>query len=460
MAKSTQNSNLKFGATTDPTLTLTNGQQGQGASKRAISAGNYVSLYDIVNKPDNRDTLVKTFGAQGITGFLQMVGAVKANGAADKVQYWEETRLHPTQSVSCPAIGAGDTTCTMVAASTDDIVVRLNDIVLVDGTDRAMVTNISGTNITLSALTTFTQFDGTSSYELPIVGNLYAEGTDQPTEFIESGITLRQNPYMIIKEAYTVSGSQATNIGWIDMGGGEYCWYMKNEADTRQRFMDKREMMMLLGTRITNTGNISNIEGSEGYFSAIEDRGLVQSGTVDNLADLDEIVKVFDKEGGASEYALYVDRAQDLKFDDLVANVGGTPTNGAAKFGSFSNDMDKAIALGFRSFNRGGYTFHKQSFKLLNDPTLLAINDASSFHGVAVPMAQVADPKTGIKSPALEMNYKNVGGYSREMEHWMVGSVLGAANATKDNVEFHYRSECNLITRAANQHLIIKGVAS
>ena len=74
---------------------------------------------------------------------------------------------------------------------------------------------------------------------------------------------------------------------------------MKNEADTRQRFMDKREMMMLLFTRITNTCNISNIEGSEGYFSAIEDRGLVQSGTVDNLADLDEIVKVFDKEGGA-----------------------------------------------------------------------------------------------------------------------------------------------------------------
>ena len=72
-------------------------------------------------------------------------------------------------------------------------------------------------------------------------------------------------------------------------------------------------------------------------------------------------------------------------------------------------------------------------------------------------MAQVADPKTGVKSPALEMNYKNVGGYSREMEHWMVGSVLGAANATKDNVEFHYRSECNLITRAANQHVLLTG---
>ena len=70
-------------------------------------------------------------------------------------------------------------------------------------------------------------------------------------------------------------------------------------------------------------------------------------------------------------------------------------------------------------------------------------------------MAQVADAKTGEKAPALEMNYKAANGYSREMEHWMIGSVLGASNATKDN-EVHYRSEANLITRAANRHLLIK----
>jgi hypothetical protein len=111
------------------------------------------------------------------------------------------------------------------------------------------------------------------------------------------------------------------------------------------------------------------------------------------------------------------------------------------------------LNLGFRSFARGGYTFHKHDWKLLNDPTLLA---GSGFAGVAVPMAQVADAKTGDKAPSLEMNYKAANGYSREMEHWMIGSVLGASNATEDNVAFHYRSECNLITRAANRHMLIK----
>ena len=135
-----------------------------------------------------------------------------------------------------------------------------------------------------------------------------------------------------------------------------------------------------------------------------------------------------------------------------MASGTAATTIGAAAFGSFNNSSDTALTLGFRSFARGGYTFHKHDWKLLNDPTLLA---EGFYAGVAVPMAQVADAKTGDKAPALEMNFKAVNGYSREMEHWMVGSILGASNATKDNVEFHYRSEMNLITRAANRHLLI-----
>ena len=55
-----------------------------------ISLGAYINE---INKPDNRDALVKTYGEQGITGFLQLVGAVKSQAVADEVTYWEETRL-------------------------------------------------------------------------------------------------------------------------------------------------------------------------------------------------------------------------------------------------------------------------------------------------------------------------------------------------------------------------------
>jgi len=73
-----------------------------------------------------------------------------------------------------------------------------------------------------------------------------------------------------------------------------------------------------LGEKVTASG-ITDIDGSEGYFTAIEDRGLVQSGYISAITDVDEIVKAFDKQGAASEYALYVDRTQDLLIDDMLA---------------------------------------------------------------------------------------------------------------------------------------------
>ena len=431
---------------------------GNNFELQKLDAAKYISLYDLVNKPDNRDALIKTYGNQGITGFLQLVGATKAVATNDEVQYWEEERLHKKQAGTLTAITAADATCTLTASAASDVIVREQDVVLVSGSERGLVTGVSGAAITITALSS----DGFSaassgSVSMPIIGNLYKQGSDQPSSFIESGITKRVNPFMIMKEVYKVTGSQATNIGWINLGNGDYRWYLKSEGDTRQRFMDKREMMMLLGEKVSASG-ISDIDGSEGYFAAIEDRGIVQSGLINTISEVDDIVKVFDKEGAASEYALYVNRAQDLAIDDMLAAgqlASGTSatTVGAAAFGAFQNSPETALTLGFRSFARGGYTFHKHDWKLLNDPTLLADSD---FYGVAVPMSQVADAKTGEKAPALEMNYKAANGYSREMEHWMIGSVLGASNATEDNVAFHYRSECNLVTRAANRHMLIK----
>jgi hypothetical protein len=411
-----------------------------------VDLGNYINE---VNKEDNREALIKTYGKQGITGFLSMVGAVKAQAVADEVTYWEEARLHQLQ------VGTASAGLTVTAANAAAIVVRENDVVL-SGSDRFFVSDITGLVITLVAL------DGAAvlangAVSLSVIGNLYAQGSDQPNGGFEANVVKRTNPFMIMKEAYKVSGSQATNIGWINLGNGDYRWYMKGEADTRQRFMDKREMMLLLGEK---TSAVTGVSGSEGYFAAIEDRGIVASGTdadFASLADIDAIIVELDKQGGAAEYAMYVDRATDLAIDDMIAGGGAAlsaATSGVTgQFGAFNNDKDMAVELGFRTFGRGGYTFHKHDFKLLNDPTLLS---GADFAGVMIPMAKVADAKTGDKAPALEINYKATNGYSRELEHWMTGSILGASNATEDSVQFNYRSECNLITRAANRHVLLK----
>jgi len=452
------------------------------AAFRRLDPTKYVSLGDFinqVNKPDNRDMLVKTYGNQTITGFLQMTGAVKSNGTADEVQYWEETRLHPAQVVTFAASAAAaatSLTLNMASAATSATgstkaaaqkYLRVNDVVLIGGVDRFIITAVSSgefaqtstaaaTAVALSSAG-LTASAAAASATLPIVGNLFAQGSDQNQGYLESDVIKRTNPYMILKETYKVTGSQATNIGWINLGNGDYRWYIKSEQDTRKRFLDKREMMMLLGVTNTNSVAINGaIEGSEGYFSAIENRGMVNSGYLQTLTDIDDMVKEFDKQGSAPEYAMYINRQQDLYLDDLIARgIGATsniPTIGSQAFGTFTN-AENAVKLGFTSFKRGSYTFHKQSWKLLNEPTLLA---NSVYKGVAIPMATVVDPKTGDRSPALEMNYKASNGYSREMEHWMTGSILGVTNTNVDSLQFNYRSECNLVTRAANRHLLIK----
>jgi hypothetical protein len=455
-------------------------------SFRRLDPTKYTSLGDFideVNKPDNRDLLVKTYGNQGITGFLQMVGAVKSNGAADEVQYWEETRLHQLQVATLSATAAaGATSLTLNLASAAATAtgstkaaaqkyLRVNDVILVGGVDRFIITAVTSGEYsqtataaaTAVALTSggLTASAATAAANYPIVGNMFAQGTDQNTGYLESNVVKRTNPYQIIKEVYKVTGSQATNIGWVNLGNGDYRWFIKSENDTRQRFLDKREMMMLLGQQVTNTSatGLGSIAGSEGYFSAIADRGVVvNSGStttaaIASLDELDVLITALDKQGSMPEYAMYVNRLQDLAIDDMIANgVGANLTAGVTtQFGQFANAADM-VKLGFASFMRGSYTFHKHDWKLLNDPTLLG---ASNFQGVMIPLTNVADPRSGEKSPALELNYKATNGYNREMEHWMTGSILGVTNSNTDALQFNYRSEFALVTRAANQHVLL-----
>ena len=173
------------------------------------------------------------------------------------------------------------------------------------------------------------------------------------------------------------------------------------------------------------------------------------------MSDIDQIILELDKEGAPAEYAMYVNRATSLDLDDMLAQGIATQVTAGlpGQFGAFNNDSDMAVKLGFKSFTRGGYTFHKHDWKLLNDPTLGGV---SNIKGAMVPLANVADAKTGNKAPSLEMNYKGTNGYNRDMEHWVRGSIMGHTNLSKDVAEFYYRSECNLITRAANQHVLLK----
>ena len=464
------------------------GSTGGGASNIGLATPEkYASLGDFmntINALDVRPELIKTYGNQGITGFLRMTGAVKAAGSAEKITYYEEARLHQkvraaVKGGSSSAADTANQTLTFVAdasPATIDADIRAHtpmegDILLLNGKDRVVVTTEGTANTSTDFVVhymnkpTVAVADDGAVYEMPIIGNIFDEGTEQPGRFIESNVVRYQKPYAIIKGNFEVTGSQATNIGYIDVGGGDYRWYIKGEMDARQRFLDKREMTLLFGQEVADQTGLS-MNGNEGYITALEDRGLVTSnflGSDGGFTDLDDLITEFDKQGSAPEYAIYANTKQNLLLDDMVAQGGGSSKAGiagvTASYGAFQNSPDMAVQLGFSSFSRGGYTFHKHGWKLLNDPTLLggdADVQSKLVAGVMCPLATVTDPTTGDRSPALELNYKAAGGYSRELEHWVTGSILGFRNTTEDTAKFNYRSECALVTRAANQHVLIK----
>ncbi len=430
-------------------------------------------------KPDVRDLLIKTYGDQGITGFLKLTGALNNAGSSDQVEYFEEGRRH--RKIAYTARSGSSTAVFTVGADNAgvDPLFEASDVLLepVSGVRfivKSTVTDVAAdgdsdpstiTCVRMDAKN-FATSDVAATGELVHIGNIYGQGTDQPTKFQNPDVVRRKNPFMIIKDRFQVNGSQATNIGYINIGNGDYRWFMYGEQEARKRFEDKREMMMLLAEQHNHANaNVAvageDVAGSEGYFAAIEARGLNVTGANTSpmtLSNFDDIIIELDKQGAPAEYAMYLNRKQDLAIDDmLAAGIATQVTAGlSGQFGAFNNDADLAVKLGFKSFTRGGYTFHKHDWKLLNDPQLLA---GGKYQGAMIPMSQVADARSGVKSPALEMNYKASNGYSREMEHWVTGGgIMGHTNgdAGKDVMTFHYRSEINLITRAANQHVLIR----
>ena len=443
-----------------------------------LTPDSYTTIDDLIKatKEDIMPDLVKTYGDQGLTGFLKLTGAVNNGGSSDQIEWWEEGRRHRSLAYTDNLASAGATLTVSTAAVKANV--QQNDVLMDAATGtRVIVTSggstssLSGANVTIKRLdgANFGSSDLGNGGTFVQLGNLYAQGTNQPTGFVDPGMVRYVNPYMIVKDRYEVNGSQATNIGYVNMGNGDFRWFMYGEAEARKRFEDRRELMMLFGEKVSSAYAIdgNNFAGSEGYFSAIEDRGINVSGAaanpLDSFSEFDDIIIELDKQGAPSEYAMYVNRKQDLAIDDMLAAgiATGVTAGLPGQFGAFQNSPDMAVQLGFKSFTRGGYTFHKHDWRLLNDPTMLGAVDANFVQGVMVPLATVADARSGASVPALSMHYKEANGYSREMEHWVTGGgVLGHNNngdAGTDQAVFHYRSEIALCVRAANQHVLIKG---
>ena len=314
-----------------------------------------------------------------------------------------------------------------------------------------------------------------SNAKLFVYGSEFKKGSADGGKSVNAQFTSFSNKPIILRDKYTVNGSDTAQIGWVEVtsenGASGYLWYLKSEHEARLRFEDQLEMAMV--EAVKDTGNTAGsagaagFGGSEGLFEAVETRGLVYNDAdfgnttgvspSQGLQEFDDILAELDKQGAIEENMLFLDRATSLSIDNMLAfqNAYGT---GGTSYGVFNNSEDMALNLGFSGFRRGSYDFYKTDWKYLNDSTTRGLID--DIDGIIVPAgtSTVYDQNLGknIARPFLHVRYRASEADDRKMKSWITGSVGGNYTSAADEMNVHFLSERALCVQAANNFVLLK----
>ena len=467
--------------------------------------------------PDLMEQEAEIFGNRTIGGFLEMVGAEEPM-TSDQVVWSEQGRLHLSylgNTAVTSAAGGSSIVFTIVqdidGATVAGHGIRVGDLVIISDPDIEVhgyvsaVGTLTATVIPLKNQTDLSSLTNVSANEttvssIMVYGSEYGKGTSGRTKSLKQEFKSLTNNPLILKDMYEVSGSDASQIGWVEISGEDgqagYMWYLKAAGDTRMRFTDYLEMTMLEHQKVTDqdTGTAgtqliddhasnsagytglqhgANLAGSEGMFEAIRTRGNVFDGLLDTTAgswsgtnfrnDVDAILKEFDKQGAIEEYMIFGGRGLMLAFDDFLA-AQNSYGSGGTSYGVFDNDEDMALNLGFSGFRRGSYDFYKSDWKYLNDKaTRGGIVNAKKIRAAFVPagVTSVYDQQLGknLKRPFLHVRYRASQMEDRRFKTWTTGSV-GAATNDLDAMTMHFLSERCLVTQGANNFMLVEGTGT
>jgi hypothetical protein len=440
--------------------------------------GNYITDFNFLNQylPDTFEKEFERYGNRTISSFLRMVGAETPSNS-DLIKWAEQGRLHIkyTSVTTAGATGADTATLTIGDTGVTAGAIRVGQTIMISDntassvlTNKAIVTAVSGLTIDVAFYEAAGQAAYLGAVTVFIYGSEFKKGTVGMTDSLEAQDEIFENSPIIIKDKYTVAGSDMAQIGWVEVstenGANGYLWYLKSEHETRLRFEDYLETAMIeavpaetgSGAIALTTGDLGN-KGSEGLFYVLNTRGNVWSGgNPTTLDDFDGIVARLDKQGAIEENVLFVNRGFSFDVDDMLAAQNNFGSSGAS-FGLFDNDSDMALNLGFSGFRRG-YDFYKSDWKYLNDVTMRGGLVGGAVSGVLVPAGStsVYDQVMGknAKLPFLHVRYRASQTEDRRMKTWITGSAGGAQNSDLDAMEVNFLSERALCTLGANNFVL------
>jgi hypothetical protein len=436
--------------------------------------------------PEIYEAEVERYGNRTLSGFLRMVGA-EMPMTSDQVIWSEQNRLHVayndveiidgnTISIPVDLTPADPADYVANVLSINQTIVIMNPATGVEL--KAIVTSkptpgvgtVDVASYTTAALTpTFTVGDLVKIF---VFGSEYAKGSTlvgDDYQSITPSFTQFSNSPIIIRNKYTVNGSDTAQIGWVEIatedGANGYYWYLKAESETRLRFEDYLEMAVVEG-ELAAAGSAAltaGKKGTQGLFAAVQERGNVLNNfsAAAGLTEFDSILKNLDTQGAIEENMLFLNRQTSLDFDDMLAALSSGAAGGVA-YGLFENSEEMALNLGFSGFRRGSYDFYKTDWKYLNDASTRGAVANSGIDGVLVPAgtSTVYDQilGTNIRRPFLHVRYRAAQADDRRMKSWVTGSVGGAYTSDLDAMEVNFLSERCLCVQGANNFVLFTSV--
>ena len=439
--------------------------------------------------PELYEQEVDRYGNRTISGFLSMLSA-EMPLQSDQVIWSEQGRLHlsykgvlntgtgvisatkniDTNAAEDHAVRVGNTlVCQYIKSGSAGTGKVFKAIVVEESSANSLkIAPYGAANLNAALGLSGNETDGVLTFF--VYGSEFDKGTDKMGGSIEPNFKTFTNRPIIIKDHFEINGSDTAQIGWIEVAGesgqGGYLWYLKSSGDTRTRFNDYMEMSLVEAEKaaVSNTATANSdvgVAGSEGLFSAIENRGIVSTNLVDAasdaLADFDSLLAELDKQGAIEENMLYLDRSSNLVFDDMLATIS-VGNQGGTAYGVFENSEDMALNLGFTGFRRGSYDFYKTDWKYLNDSSTRGM--IGDIKGVLIPAgtSSVYDQQVGanVRKPFLHVRYRAGQADDRKLKSWVTGSVGGPTSSNIDKMEINYLSERCLVVQAANNFVLIK----
>lgn len=457
----------------------------QPSAVKATLPSNYITNFDFMNQylPDTYEKEFERYGNRSIASFLRLVGAEMPSNS-DLIKWAEQGRLHTKYvNVTTTAVAGSDTATWTVNDSNVTVNFRVNQTVFLSAnsgsaSDKAVITAVDSANdtFTVAYYAGGGQTIAASAVSTAFVyGSEFTKGSTGMIGSLESEDVFFENKPIIIKDKYTVSGSDMAQIGWVEVtsenGATGYLWYIKSEHETRLRFEDYLEMSMVEGVPAeSGSGALTYLTvassqvqpgaaGTEGLFDAVATRGNVWAGgNPSTLADFDSIIQRLDKQGSIQENVIFLNRNFSFDIDDMLASQNSYGTNGTS-YGLFDNDENMALNLGFKGFKRG-YDFYKTDWKYLNDATLRGGIVGGAINGILVPAGSttVYDQILGknAKRPFLHVRYRASETEDRRYKTWITGSAGGAQTSDLDAMEVNFLSERALCTLGANNFFLFE----